>query len=156
MFKRRKFGGIALAIASLALLCPLVATAQDKPTIKILVGFPPGGSVDVVARLVAEKLRTSLNQNVIVENKPGAAGRIALSEVKRANPDGQTLILAPYSALAIFPHIYKNLGYDAAKDFTPIARVATFEFALTTGPALPQGDLKDAVAWMKGHPEKAN
>ena len=66
--------------------------AQDR-TIKILVGFPPGGSADVIARLLAEKMRVSLEQNVIVDNKPGAAGRVALSEVKRAAPDGQTLIL---------------------------------------------------------------
>ncbi|NBX15517.1 MAG: ABC transporter substrate-binding protein, partial [Betaproteobacteria bacterium] len=75
--------------------------AQDKPTMKILVGFPPGGSADVVARLLAERLRTSLDQNVIVENKPGAAGRIALGEVKRAAADGNTLILAPSGGLVI-------------------------------------------------------
>lgn len=156
MFNSRKIACFALAIASLTSIYPLNVAAQDKPTIKILVGFPPGGSVDIVARLVAEKLRASLNQNFIVENKPGAGGRIALAEIKRANPDGQTLILAPYSGLVIFPHIYKNLGYDAAKDFTPISRVATFEFALTAGSAAPQGDLKAVVAWMKANPVKAN
>jgi tripartite-type tricarboxylate transporter receptor subunit TctC len=87
----------SLAVAGLS----TSALAQDKPTVKIMVGFPPGGSVDVVARLLAEKLRVSLDQNVIVENKPGAAGRIALGELKRANPDGNTLALVPSGGLVI-------------------------------------------------------
>ena len=77
---------------------------------KILVGFPPGGSVDVVARLLAERLKVALDQNVIVDNKPGAAGRVALGEVKRAATDGNTLVLAASGALVILPWLLKNLG----------------------------------------------
>ena len=146
----------SLALATLAALTVWTAQAQDKPPIRILVGFPPGGSADIVARLLADKLRVSLGQNVIVDNKPGAAGRVALGEVKRAAPDGQTLILAPSGALVILPWLYKNLGYDPAQDFTPVARACTFDFAITAGPAAPQGDMKALLAWMKDNPGKAN
>jgi tripartite-type tricarboxylate transporter receptor subunit TctC len=132
------------------------ALAQDKPLVKILVGFPPGGSVDVVARLLADSMRASLDQNVIVDNKPGAAGRVALGELKRAAPDGNTLTLAPSGALVILPWLFKNVGYDPARDFTPIARVTTFDFAVTVGPAAPPGDFKALLAWLKANPNKAN
>jgi tripartite-type tricarboxylate transporter receptor subunit TctC len=148
--KRRHFN--ALAAASLA--APGVL-AQDR-TIKILVGFPPGGSADIIARLLAEKLRVSLNQNVIVDNRPGAGGRVALNELKRAAPDGQTLILSPSGALVIQPWLFSNLGYDPIKDFTAISRVSTFDFAVTAGPAAPSGDIKAVLAWMKANPGKAN
>ena len=91
---------------------------------RILVGFPPGGSADIVARLMTESMKAALDQNVIVDNRPGAAGRVALGEVKRAAPDGNTVVLAPSGALVILPWLYKNVGYDPMRDFTPIARVA--------------------------------
>ncbi len=75
----------------------------------------PGGSVDVIARLIAERLRASLGQNVIVDDKPGAGGRVALNEVKKAAPDGQTLVLSPSGALVIQPWLYSNLGYDPSR-----------------------------------------
>lgn len=135
---------------------PAVHAQDNKPPIKILVGFPPGGSVDVVTRLVAEHLRKSLNQNVIVENKPGAAGRIALAEVKNARPDGNTLIMAPSGGLVILPWLYQKLGYDPVKDFTPIARVSTFDLVVTAGPGAPVSDMKGLVDWLKTHPGQAN
>src|SRR5262245_64982729 len=148
--KRRQFA--ALAAGTLAL--PAVF-AQER-TMKILVGFPPGGSADVIARLLSDKLRGSLGQNVIVDNKPGAAGRLVLGELKRAAPDGQTLVLSPSGAMVIAPWLYSNLGYDPSKDFTPISRIVTFDFAITVGPGAPQGDLKTVLAWMKANPAKAN
>jgi tripartite-type tricarboxylate transporter receptor subunit TctC len=148
--KRRQFAVLAAA----AMTAPH-ALAQDRTT-RIVVGFPAGGSVDVIARLLAEKLRVSLSQNVIVDNKPGAGGRVALNEVKRAAPDGQTLILSPSGALVISPWLYSNLGYDPIKDFTTISRVTTFDFAITAGPGAPPGDLKAVLAWMKANPTKAN
>jgi tripartite-type tricarboxylate transporter receptor subunit TctC len=149
MMKRRQFAALAAALGARAVF------AQERTT-KILVGFPPGGSADVIARLLAEKLRVSLNQNVIVDNKPGAGGRVALNEVKRAAPDGQTLILSPSGALVIQPWLYNNLGYDPVKDFTAISRVSTFDFAVTAGPGAPAGDLKTVLAWMKANPTSAN
>lgn len=148
--KRRQFA--ALAAATFAVPAVL---AQDR-TLKILVGFPPGGSVDVIARLLADKLRVSLGQNVIVDNKPGAGGRVALNEIKKAAPDGQTVVLSPSGALVIQPWLFANLGYDPVKDFTPISRVTTFDFAVTAGPGAPAGDLKAVLAWMKANPTKAN
>jgi tripartite-type tricarboxylate transporter receptor subunit TctC len=148
--KRRHFA----ALATVALAAPL-ALAQDRST-RILVGFPPGGSADVVARLLADRMRVSLGHNVIVDNKPGAGGRLALAEVKRAAPDGSTLIFSPSGALVIHPWLYQNLGYDTVKDFTPISLASTFDFAVTAGPGAPAGDLKTVLAWMKANPGKAN
>jgi len=139
-----------------AAAAPLLARAQDKPPVRILVGFPPGGSADIVARLLADKMRASLGQNVLIDNKPGAAGRVALGELKRAAPDGQTLALQPSGALVVSPWLYKTLGFDPVRDFTPVARVVTFDFAITAGPGAPSGDLKSILAWMKANPTKAN
>jgi tripartite-type tricarboxylate transporter receptor subunit TctC len=91
-----------------------------------------------------------------VDNKPGAGGRVALGEVKRAAPDGNTLVLSPSGALVIQPWLYQNLGYDPVRDFTPISRVSTFDFAITAGPGAPPGDIKAVMAWMKANPGKAN
>jgi tripartite-type tricarboxylate transporter receptor subunit TctC len=153
--KRRQFAAIAAAAAGAAALSAPALLAQDR-TIKILVGFPPGGSVDVIARLLADKLRTSLGQNVIVDNKPGAGGRVALGELKRAAPDGQTLALSPSGALVIQPWLFQNLGYDPVKDFSAVSRVSVFDFAVTAGPGAPPGDLKAVLAWMKANTDKAN
>jgi tripartite-type tricarboxylate transporter receptor subunit TctC len=151
--KRRHLA--ALAAAALATIAMPSAFAQDR-TLKILVGFPPGGSADVIARLLAQKMAASLNQPVLVDNKPGAAGRLVLGELKRAAPDGQTLVLSPSGAMVIAPWLYSNIGYDPIKDFTPISRIVTFDFAVTAGPAAPQGDLKSVLAWMKANPGKAS
>ena len=148
--QRRQFA----ALAASALAAPAVL-AQDRP-LRIWVGFPPGGSADVIARLVAQKRAVSLNQSVIVENKPGAAGRLVLGELKRATPDGQTLVLSPSGAMVIAPWLYSNIGYDPIKDFTPVSRIVTFDFAVTAGPGAPQGDLKSVLAWMKANPSKAS
>jgi tripartite-type tricarboxylate transporter receptor subunit TctC len=146
----------SLALAAVSMVAALPALAQDKPPMRILVGFAPGGSADIVARLLADKMRVTLGQSVLVDNKPGAAGRVALGEVKRAAPDGLTLVLAPSGALVVLPWLYKNLGYDPVRDFTPVARAVTFDFAITAGPAAPNGDLKTILAWMKDNPAKAN
>ena len=150
MMNRRHFA--ALAAASLALPA---ARGQDR-TMRILVGFPPGGSADTIARLLAEKMRASLGQNVIVENRPGAAGRVVLGELRRAAPDGQTLVLSPSGAMVIAPWLYTNLGYDPLKDFTPVSRLTVFDFAVTAGPAAPPGDLRTVLAWMKANPSRAH
>src|SRR5688500_4707910 len=151
MIQRRTFG-----IAAASMLGTLPAWAQDKPPIRILVGFPPGGSADIVARLLADKMRVTLAQNVIIDNKPGAAGRVALGDVKRAAPDGQTLVLAPSGALVVSPWLYKNLGFDPVRDFTPVARAVTFDFAITAGPGAPSGDLKAIPARAENNTRQAS
>ena len=149
--KRRLFA--ALAAAALATVAAPSVLAQDR-TMKILVGFPPGGSADVIARLLAQKMAASLNQPVIVDNKPGAAGRLVLGELKRAAPDGQTLVLSPSGAMVIAPWLYSNIGYDPIKDFTPVSRIVTFDFAVTarmrTLPALWCSMVSEAVSTISG------
>lgn len=109
------------------------ALAQDKPSLKVIVGFPPGGSVDVLARNLAEAMRDDFSA-VVVENRPGAAGRIALGQIKATKPDGLTVIVAPSPGFVLFPHIFKKLPYDPLQDFTPISQLASQPFGITAGP----------------------
>ncbi len=148
--KRRHFAALSAA----ALAAPAVF-AQER-TLKLVVGFAPGGSGDQLTRLIADKLRASLGQNVIVENKPGAAGRISLAEIKRAAPDGQTLVMAASGGLVVAPWLYTNLPYDAQNDFTPVSRVATFDFAVTAGPSASPGGIREVLAGFKAQPDKAS
>lgn len=131
---------------------PLVL-AQEKPPLKIVVGFPPGGSADTLARLVANGLRNDFS-SVVVENKPGAAGRIALMQVKNAKPDGQTVIILPSGPMVLFPHVYKKLEYDAVKDFTPISLLAHSQFGVVAGPGSQARSIQDMVALAKANPGK--
>ena len=147
-FRRASFGFAALVLA-------LGAWAQDKPPLKILVGFPPGGSADVMGRLVADALRQDLGPSV-VENKPGAGGRIALNAVKAAKPDGQTVIVLPSGPMVLFPHVYKKLEYDAVKDFTPISLIAHFQFGVVSGPATHAKNVQDMIAKSKTDPASAS
>ena len=125
--------------------------AQDKPALKILVGFPPGGSADVMARLVADALRDDFSP-IVVDNKPGAGGRIALNMVKNAKPDGQTVIVLPSGPMVLFPHVYKKLDYDAVKDFTPISQIARFQFGVVAGPASGVRNMNEMIAKAKANP----
>lgn len=121
------------------------ALAQDKQPLKILVGFPPGGSADVIARLVADAMRDDFSQ-VIVENRPGAGGRIALNAVKNARPDGQTVIVLPSGPMVMFPHVYRKLEFDVLKDFTPVSLLARFQFGVVAGPASGVKTLPELLA----------
>ncbi len=142
-----------IVCAVMALHC-WPATAQDKPPLKILVGFPPGGSADIVARLIGDAIRDDF-ASVTVENRPGAAGRIALGAVKIARPDGQTVIILPSGPMVLFPHVYKNLGYDAVRDFTPISQLASFQFGVVSGPATQARTIADMLAKAKADPKNA-
>ena len=148
---RRRAFAAALALAA-TLAGP--ALAQDKPPLKILVGFPPGGSADVIARLVADALRDDYSA-VIVENRPGAAGRIALGEVKRARPDGRTVIILPSGPMVMFPHVYKKLAYDPVKDFTPVSLLARFQFGVVSGPSTHVKNIQEMLANIKANPDTA-
>lgn len=138
-----------------ALFLSAAASAQDKPPLKILVGFPPGGSADVIARLMADALRQDF-ASIVVENKPGAGGRIALAAVKAAKPDGQTVIVLPSGPMVLFPHVYKKLEYDAVKDFTPISLIAHFQFGVVSGPATNVKNVQEMVAKSKSDPASAS
>lgn len=133
----------------------LGAHAQDKTPLKIVVGFPPGGSADTLARLIGESLRGQYDP-VVVENRPGAGGRIALQQVKRAAPDGQTVIVLPSGPMVLFPHVYKKLDYDAVKDFTPVSLIANFQFGVVAGPASKAKNVAEMVASAKAQPGVAS
>lgn len=150
-FTRRALGLVALSLAALS---PSLQ-AQDKPPLKIMVGFPPGGSADVLARIVADALRDDFG-TIIVDNKPGAGGRIALNAVKAAKPDGQTVIVLPSGPMVLFPHVYKKLDYDAVKDFTPVSQIARFQFGVVSGPASHVINVAEMVAKAKSDPGSAS
>lgn len=148
---------IALSLAGLLSLSASFVHAQEGSTpVRVLVGFAAGGSVDSVGRALAERLRVTLKQPVVVENRPGANQRLALSELKRSAPDGQTLILVNSAPFTVFPHAYKKLEFDPKKDFTPVGRVATYELCIAAGPKAPAGGMKELLAWAKAHPSEAS
>ena len=148
---------LAICTAALAAIAvPVIAQDRiDKP-VKLLVGFPPGGTADLIARVVAEKMKDSLGQPVIVENRPGAIGRIAADAVKAAAPDGTTIMVMPIGPMAVVPHVYADITYDPIKDFTPIAIGATFQFAIAAGPQSGARNWNEFVAWAKANPGKVS
>lgn len=147
---------LILAAIGLATLAPVLpVTAQDKPPLKIVVGFPPGGSADTLARLIGDALSKDL-QPTIVENRPGAGGRIALSQVKRAKPDGQTVVVLPSGPMVLFPHVYRKLDYDPVKDFTPISLLANFQFGVVAGPSSSARTVQEMVAQAKAKPNESS
>jgi tripartite-type tricarboxylate transporter receptor subunit TctC len=141
---------LALALGGLAL--PQPAAAQEG-TIKILLGYPAGASSDTLTRLVADRMRQSLSQPVIVENKVGAGGRIAAEALKAAAPDGRTLMMAPVAVISIFPNSFGNLRYDPFKDFAPLAHLANFQLGLAVSSELPAKTLAEYVALVKKDPQ---
>jgi len=160
MTTRRDF--IARCAASVAALgaFPLAAFAQAFDQVKIINGFPAGGTADATSRRIGERMGgTAYSKNpAVVENKPGAGGRIACDVVKSANPDGSTLLLTPYSCMSIYPHIYRTLSYDPFRDFVPVSLAAVMTHALTVGPMVPASvrTVRDFLAWAKANPDKAN
>lgn len=136
------------------------AAAQPASrTGRLLVGFPPGGSVDVVARALMEHVRApGTAASFIVDNRPGAGGRVALEALKAALPDGATVGLTPGDQLTLFPSIYNRLGYDPLRDFAPISTVCTFPFAFAVGPLVPMDvvTMADFMAWCRANPKQAN
>ena len=147
-----KLLGSVILGSALALALPVLA--QDKPPLKILVGFPPGGSADILARMMGAALKDDFSQ-VIVENKPGASGRIALGQVKVSKPDGQTVIILPSGPMVLFPHVYKKLEYDAVKDFTPISQIALIQFGVVSGPSSNVKSIAEMLALAKTKPKDA-
>ena len=133
------------------------APAQGIETTRLLVGFPAGGTVDALARRLADKLRGPYAKVALVENKPGAGGRIAAEELKRSVADGSTLLVTPAAMITLYPHLYAKLAYTP-DDVAPVAGAATVAFALGVGPAVPDSvkNLKDFLAWAKANPGKAN
>ena len=153
MMNRKTFSTV---LATMLLSIGLGAMAQDKPPIKLLVGFPPGGASDSLARLMADKLRDQLKQNVIVENRPGVGGRIAAQAVKASSPTAQTYMIAP-NATFVFQHLtypVSVLGYDMNTDFTSVARLTSYPMAMVVSTSIGVKNAKEYVNWLKANPSK--
>jgi tripartite-type tricarboxylate transporter receptor subunit TctC len=127
-----------------------MASAQSPKTVKILVGFAPGGGTDAIARLLGERLKDELGASVVVENKPGAGGQLAAQALKVAPADGSTFFISHDHTVTILPLVSKNPGFDPAHDFVPVAGFATFVNAVALSAGTPAKSLDDYVAWVKG------
>jgi tripartite-type tricarboxylate transporter receptor subunit TctC len=164
---RRGFVRASGAAAALATLGGFAGRAVAQGTsgaapldnVRIVTGFPPGGTSDTLCRRVAEAIKGSAyTKAAIVENKPGAGGQIAIQSMKGAATDGSVILQTPASMLMIYPHIYKNLAYNAFTDVTPVTLACTFDFGFCVGPAVPDSvkDIAGFLAWCKANPDKAN
>ncbi len=143
-----------LLLAALAASMPATSVAQDFPArqMTIIVPFAPGGSADIVARIYAQKLTERLGKPVVVENRAGAGTVVGALAAARAAPDGYTLFMGGSSALAYNPTLHKQLPYDPAKDFVPLAHVASLPFVLVVQPSLPVNSLADLIKLAKDKP----
>ena len=145
-----------LALCAATLLIATGAQAQVDKTVRILVGFPAGGSGDIAARLLGQSMSAELKQPVVVENKPGAGGRIAAEALKNAKPDGSTIMLAPIVVPVLAPLVFSKLPYNPTTDFMPVAPVANFQFGLSVSATHPAKNVKELIAWFKANPAQAN
>lgn len=157
MVNRRKllagFGAAGFAGATRA----WAQAAWPTQVIRLVVPFTPGGSTDVLARLIANRLeRTIPGKGFVIENRPGAGGTIAATQVSRADPDGHTLMMGHIGTLAFGPALYPNVAYDPIRDFQPVALVATLPNILAVNPTLPVNTFQEFVAYARANPGKLN
>ena len=139
----------------LAIAAPAAAQLRSQP-VRIIFPFAAGGSGDALARIIADELSVGLGHAVMVEPRPGAAGRIGVQAVKAAEPDGHTLLMAPIAPMAVYQNVYPALEYDPVKDFLPISQVAAYEFGIAVGSDVPVKTLQELVDWIKANPTRAN
>ena len=144
---------VLIGAAALATSSGRAAGQTAAGTHRMVVGFPPGGSADTVARLLVDQLKDHAPA-WIVDNRPGAGGRIALEHLKASAPDGASMIITPASMQVLYPHVYKKLSYDPIKDFEPVGTICSSGFSLTVGPKVPATvkTLADFIAWSKANP----
>lgn len=147
--RRRLLRGLAACSLALPGLAVLGGRARASGALRLLVGFPPGGGTDAIARVLAEKLAPALEQAVLVENRAGAGGQLAAQALKAAAPDGQTLLLSHDHTISILPLVLKQPGFDPARDFTPVAGFASFANALALSASTPATSLADYLAWVR-------
>ena len=150
---RRRFAGAA---AGLFLAGPVVAQMTDRP-IRLVVGFPPGGGLDIVTRVIAQNMTPHLNQTVIVDNKPGGDGIISAEAVAKSAPDGRTLYVGSASAFIATPLLRGGaVSYDPFKDFTPISQLGLFTLIWVAAPSMPVSNLAEFVAYVRARPGQLN
>ncbi len=147
-------------ILALIALCAaaLTASAQGYPfkPIRIVVGFPPGGGNDIVARLVGAKMQEAWGQPVVIDNKPGANSIIATEFVAKSVPDGYTLLVNATGGMSVNPVLYSKLPYDSLRDFVPISMIGMFPLVLAVNPSLPVNSVQELIAHAKANPGKLN
>ncbi|HKA80774.1 MAG TPA: tripartite tricarboxylate transporter substrate-binding protein [Xanthobacteraceae bacterium] len=154
--RRHVLAASAAGFAAASVLPRAFAQAVQKP-VRVIVGFPAGGGTDVIARILAERLRGPYAAAVLVENKPGAAARVAVEYVKNAEPDGSTMLFTPDFPITVYPASFRSLNYDPLKDFTPVSPAARSMLTYNVGPGVPDSvkTLADFVQWCKANPGKA-
>ena len=151
-----------MRLAHLAALILVVvsesAAAQAYPSkpIRLMVPFPPGGSTDIIARIVAQKLGTQLGQQLVIENRGGAGGTLGTAVVAKAPADGYTLVVGTTSTHVVAPSVYQKLEYDPVKDFAPISLMGTTPYLLVVNPQVPAKSVKELVTLMKAQPGRLN
>lgn len=147
---------VVVAMATSAALCATAAMAQDYPvkTVRFIVPYPPGGSSDVLARVIAQKLTEALGRQVVVENRPGATGNIGHELAAKSPPDGYTLLLTTKSQLVNNPYLFKKLPFDPLNDFSLLTLIASAGHVLVVHPAVPARNVKELVALAKAQPGK--
>ncbi len=153
MNRRKLLTGLALAST---LLAGSSASAQSDKTLRVLVGFPAGVSIDVVTRILTDKMKDELKRPMIVDNRPGAGGRLAAELLKSAAPDGNTVMITPIVVPVLAPMVFSKLGYNPDTDFAPVGKICDFSFALAVPANAPVKTLKDYAAWLKANPQQAN
>lgn len=154
MLRMKQWGvGFFLAIGLVQLT--FAQSFPQKP-VKVVIGFPPGGGIDIVARLIAPKLSESLGQPVVIDNRPGANGVLAMDYVAKSASDGHTLFLGTLGNLSINPSFYPNLPFNVDKQFVPVTQVASLSFVLFTNPAVPANSLTELVTYAKANPGVLN
>jgi tripartite-type tricarboxylate transporter receptor subunit TctC len=151
----------AVFTAASGLFLPQTSLAQSPAnypvkTIRLVVPFTPGGSTDILARAIGQKLNEAWGQPVVIDNVPGAGGSIGADRVAKAQPDGYTLLMGHIGTLAVNPSLYPNLPYDPLKSFTPVAWVARVPNVLVVHPSVPAKNVKELVAWAKARPGQLN
>jgi tripartite-type tricarboxylate transporter receptor subunit TctC len=132
------------------------AQAYPSKPIHIVVGFPPGGGNDIIARLVGAKMQESWGQSVVIDNKPGANSIIAAEFVAKSAPDGYTLLVNATGGMSVNPVLYSKLPYDSLRDFVPISMVGSFPLVLVVNPSVPANSVQELVAYLKANPGKLN
>ena len=144
----------AVAAGPVQAQAPAQPSAGSAHPLRLVVGFPPGGALDTLARALAEQLRLGGEEQVIVENRPGAASRISIEHVKRSPRDGRTVLLSSNAPLIIFPMTYRQLAYDVDRDFIPVAHLGEVPTVISAGADRPYKTLQEYVGWVRANPSQ--
>ena len=150
--------GAAGILSAATGIVPQARAQTVKKPVHVIVGFPAGGGTDIIARILADRLRGTYASTVLVENKPGAAARLSVEYVKNAEPDGSVMLFTPDFPITVYPHSFRSLNYDPLRDFTPVAPAARSMLTYNVGAGVPESvkTLADFVQWCRANPAKAS